>query len=87
SEGYFEARSLGYITSPGNSVLEWMRLPGDVVFIVGGALPFVWICWLAVRHRVDRVTDRQRDDALFSDEGPVDAAGESTPVGSGRDPM
>ena len=25
NDGYFEARSLGYITQPGNAVLEWMR--------------------------------------------------------------
>ena len=35
NDGYFEARSLGYITRPGNSVLEWLRLPGDVILIVG----------------------------------------------------
>jgi nitric oxide reductase subunit B len=26
-----------------------MRFPGDVVFIVGGVLPVLYICWLAVR--------------------------------------
>ncbi|MEO9220683.1 MAG: cbb3-type cytochrome c oxidase subunit I, partial [Mycobacteriaceae bacterium] len=48
NEGYFEARSLKYITTPGNALLEWMRLPGDVLMIVGGVLPFIWICWLGV---------------------------------------
>jgi len=67
NEGYFEARSLGYITSPGNALLEWMRLPGDVVFIVGGVLPFIWICWLGVRYRVKKVTEGHDEDALFSD--------------------
>jgi nitric oxide reductase subunit B len=50
SDGYYEARTLGYITRPGNSLLEWLRLPGDLVFIVGGVLPFLWIAWLAVRY-------------------------------------
>jgi len=68
NEGYFEARSLGYITSPGNALLEWMRLPGDLVFIGGGVLPFIWICWLGVRYRVKKVTDSHGEDALFSDE-------------------
>ena len=27
NDGYFEARSLGYITRPGNALLEWLRLP------------------------------------------------------------
>ncbi len=49
NDGYFEARSLGYITQPGNALLEWMRMPGDIVFIVGGVLPFIWIAWVAVR--------------------------------------
>ena len=51
-DGYFAARQLEFITNPSNSLLEWMRLPGDVVFIVGGALPFLWICWLGVRYRM-----------------------------------
>ena len=27
-------------------MLEWLRLPGDIIFIVGGILPFIWIAWL-----------------------------------------
>lgn len=72
SEGYYEARSLQYITSPGNSLLEWMRLPGDVVFIVGGVLPFLWICWLGVRHFWSgRSTYELPEDVLYT-EGPVE---------------
>ena len=29
NDGYYEARTLGYITQPGNAVLEWLRMPGD----------------------------------------------------------
>ncbi|MCP3811502.1 cbb3-type cytochrome c oxidase subunit I, partial [Mycobacteriaceae bacterium Msp059] len=50
NDGYFEARSLGYLTQPGNAVMEWLRMPGDVIFIAGGILPFVWIAWVALRH-------------------------------------
>jgi nitric oxide reductase subunit B len=50
NQGYFEARSLGFLTQPGNALLEWLRLPGDVIFIVGGILPFIWISWQALRH-------------------------------------
>jgi nitric oxide reductase subunit B len=48
SVGYFEARSLGYLTNHTNNVLEWLRLPGDAVFIVGGVLPILYLAWLGV---------------------------------------
>jgi nitric oxide reductase subunit B len=50
NDGYVEARSLGYLTQPGNALLEWLRLPGDVILIGGGVLPFIWIAWQALRH-------------------------------------
>jgi nitric oxide reductase subunit B len=40
---YFDARSLSFITSDPSRLLEWMRLPGDVVFIAGGVLPLLWL--------------------------------------------
>ncbi len=49
-EGYYEARTLGYITQPDNVLLEWARMPGDLVFIIGGILPFLYIAYVAVRH-------------------------------------
>jgi nitric oxide reductase subunit B len=74
NKGYFQARSLQYISNPTNSVLEWLRLPGDVLFILGGVLPFLWICGLAVRYRVTRVTLQEPDDVLFTEiSGPVTA--------------
>jgi nitric oxide reductase subunit B len=75
-EGYFAARRLEFVTNPGNSLLEWMRLPGDVVFIVGGALPVLWICWLAVRHRKRDQVMQEPEDVLFTEIGePLTAAG------------
>ncbi|MFJ2021811.1 nitric-oxide reductase large subunit [Streptomyces nodosus] len=59
--GYADARSLGYLQGDTNAFLEWLRLPGDVVFIVGGVLPLLWMTWLGVRHRA-RAT-RQPEDA------------------------
>lgn len=55
SAGYFEARQLSWLTSDTVSMIEWLRLPGDMVFIVGGVLPLLWLCWLGVRHRVPKV--------------------------------
>ncbi len=76
--GYFEARSLGYLTTPGNRLLEWARLPGDVVFIVGGCLPFLWIAWLGVRHhRSGSTVHELPEDVLFTELEPGSA-------GSGR---
>jgi nitric oxide reductase subunit B len=37
--GYWHARSLAYTAGPLPRFLEWLRMPGDVVFIFLGALP------------------------------------------------
>lgn len=47
--GYFDARSLNYIHSGTLPVLEWLRLPGDVLFTVGGAVPIIVLCWRGLR--------------------------------------
>jgi nitric oxide reductase subunit B len=73
--GYFEARSLEYITNDTNALLEWMRLPGDVVFIVGGVLPLLYLCYLGVRHTVPRVTLEEPEDILFTDIAEPETAG------------
>ncbi len=73
NEGYFEARSLNFITTPENATLEWLRMPGDVIFIVGGVLPFVWITWLGVRHRIRATTLDVPEEALFTVEQHVPA--------------
>ena len=36
--GYFEARTLKFLGNPVNSFIEWIRFPGDAVFILGGIL-------------------------------------------------
>ncbi|WP_343708585.1 cbb3-type cytochrome c oxidase subunit I [Mycobacterium sp.] len=70
NDGYFEARSLGYITRPGNSVLEWLRLPGDLIFIVGGVLPFIWIAWIALRNfRSGSTADELPEYPLYTESG------------------
>ncbi|GAA1396545.1 cbb3-type cytochrome c oxidase subunit I [Luteococcus peritonei] len=64
--GYYEARSLGYITTPSNALIEWLRLPGDVLFLVGGCLPFLWITFQGVRHwRHGATTHEFEQDPLF----------------------
>jgi nitric oxide reductase subunit B len=39
--GYWHARSLDFIGSERARMIEWLRMPGDVVFIVFGAVPLV----------------------------------------------
>jgi nitric oxide reductase subunit B len=67
SRGYYEARSLKFLTSEMTAVLEWLRLPGDALFIVGGVLPLLYLCWLGVRHRVARVTYEEPEHPLFTE--------------------
>jgi len=50
--GYWHARALDYIASSRSHLIEWMRLPGDLVFIIFGAIPLTIAAikgWLGVR--------------------------------------
>jgi len=68
NHGYFEARSLKYLTGGANAFLEWMRLPGDVLFIAGGILPLLYICWLGVRHAAARTAvEEPAEMVLFAE--------------------
>ncbi len=49
--GYWHARELAFFEGTGVKVIEWLRLPGDVLFIVGGIVPVVY---LAVRMFAQR---------------------------------
>ncbi len=66
-DGYFEARELKFLTDDTNALLEWMRLPGDILFIGGGALPALYIAYLGIRHTVKRTTLDEPDDILFTE--------------------
>ncbi|MDO5739362.1 MAG: cbb3-type cytochrome c oxidase subunit I, partial [Ornithinimicrobium sp.] len=88
NDGYFEARSLNYISQPGNALLEWMRMPGDVLLIVGGVLPFLWITWLGVRYAIPATTFTMEPETLFvmeTEQARSDRTGVDTVVGAGRD--
>ena len=76
-EGYFEARELKFLTNDTNTLLEWLRLPGDVVFIAGGALPTLYIAYLGIRHTVKRVTLDEPEDILFTELSQPAGAGDS----------
>ena len=67
SVSYYDARTLNYIGSHANSILEWLRMPGDIVFIVGGAMPILYLCFLGVRHMRSSTTTEEPKDILFTD--------------------
>ena len=68
SSGYFDARTLQFITGGANPVLEWLRLPGDVLFIVGGVLPILYLCWLSIRYMVPAAKpDEEEREILFTE--------------------
>ena len=67
SHGYFDARTLQFITGGANPVLEWLRFPGDAVFIVGGVLPIDYLCWLGVRCQKPVETTEAVEEILFTE--------------------
>jgi nitric oxide reductase subunit B len=67
SVGYFDARSLAYLSNRTNSLLEWLRLPGDALFIAGGALPVLYLAWLGVQGSKPQVSTEQAQEVLFTE--------------------
>jgi len=66
SSGYYEARSLEFLSTNMNTLLEWVRLPGDALFIVG-ILPVLYLTWIGVRYRVARITLEEPQEILFTE--------------------
>ena len=68
STGYFEARQLTYVTNSVNTIIEWGRMPGDLIFILGGVLPYLYIAFLGLRNwRRGRTVDTFTEDALYEE--------------------
>jgi nitric oxide reductase subunit B len=65
--GYYEARTLEFLTNDTNALIEWIRLPGDVLFIGGGVLPILYLTWVGIRHTVKQVTLEEPEDILFTE--------------------
>ena len=82
NDGYFEARELKFLGNDTNTLLEWLRLPGDIIFIAGGAVPTLYIAYLGIRHTVKRVTFDEPEDILFTElshpEGTLPGSEEAT---------
>jgi nitric oxide reductase subunit B len=67
SHGYADARNLKFLSSGTNTLIEWLRFPGDVLFIVGGTLPVLYLAWLGVRYMQPRVTLEETEPLLFTE--------------------
>jgi nitric oxide reductase subunit B len=65
--GYWEARSLDYLSTNTNTVIEWLRLPGDIYFIAVGVLPLLYLTYLGVRYTVKRVVIEEPEEVLFTE--------------------
>lgn len=66
ANGYWHARSPEFYQQPIINFLEWLRLPGDAVFIIFGILPLVYLAFRMVkhRHRPDLVPPGDRTELL-----------------------
>ncbi|MGH9587742.1 MAG: nitric-oxide reductase large subunit [Acidobacteriaceae bacterium] len=64
---YYDARTLNYIGSRAVSFLEWLRMPGDIVFIIGGAVPVLYICFQGIRYMRGTPTAETPEAMLFTD--------------------
>ena len=68
NNGYFEARSLGYITNPTNACWSGCGCPATWCSSSAGCVPFLWIAWLGVRHSAAAtVTTEEPEDVLFTE--------------------
>jgi nitric oxide reductase subunit B len=67
NSGYFHARSLDYLSTNTNTVLEWLRLPGDAYFIAVGVVPLLYLTYIGVRHTVKQVTIEEPEEILFTE--------------------
>jgi nitric oxide reductase subunit B len=65
AHGYWHAREPAFFQGDLVHVLEWLRLPGDTLFIVGGIFPVVYLAIRMFAHRNrDNVPDSRSADPL-----------------------
>ena len=67
NEGYFYARSLEFLNNRMNVLITWLRFPGDVLFIVGGILPVLYLAWLGIRHCGRAAAIEEPSESLFTE--------------------
>jgi nitric oxide reductase subunit B len=64
--GYWHAREPAFFADPAVRLFEWLRLPGDTLFIVGGILPVVYLAlrMFVQRGRYGRTAAADRAESL-----------------------
>jgi nitric oxide reductase subunit B len=62
-QGYWHAREIDFFMQPAVRAVEWLRLPGDLLFIVGGILPVVYLAlrMFANRKRLGQIPAVEAD--------------------------
>lgn len=75
NQSYFDARTLKFLTNDTNRLLQWLRFPGDVLFIIGGVLPVLYLCWLAIRYRILLARPIPEQAGLFTEVVTPEAGG------------
>ena len=68
--GYWHAREIGYTGSARAHLIEWLRLPGDLVFIIFGSLPLAIAAlksYFGMRSDQHRLSTRPDVVSIWSD--------------------
>ncbi len=64
NHGYWHARSLDYNNKGISKLIEWLRTPGDLIFIIVGVLPLLYAitrCYFNIRMEKNQRVDRMND--------------------------
>ena len=56
-----------------DQLLEWMRMPGDLLFIAGGVIPLLILAWRGARY-ARPATAAEKVGPLFTEADPEDSA-------------
>ena len=72
ANGYAHARNAAFFEQPAIRWIEWARLPGDVLFIVGGILPIVYLAvrMFAQRGRYEELPAGSQTEPFTQPQGP-----------------
>jgi nitric oxide reductase subunit B len=63
--GYWHAREAAFFMRTDVRVLEWLRMPGDLLFIIGGIFPVVYLAirmWLVRKRYAELPPSEQAED-------------------------
>lgn len=71
--GYWHAREMDFFLQPVVRVIEWLRMPGDLIFIIGGILPIVYLAvrMFALRNRCVQLPPDEVTDDFTEPESPA----------------